>query len=54
MQQGERWVHLQDYPYFALTKSNSLKVSNYNIEEVGEKNQQIDFFFSMEFLTCSS
>ncbi len=49
VQQGERWVHLQDYPYFALTKSNSLNVSNYNIEEVGEKNQQIHFFFSMEF-----
>ncbi len=54
MQQGERWVHLQDSPYFALIKSNSLKVSNYNIEEVGEKNQQIDFFLSMEFLACSS
>ncbi len=54
VQQGERWVHSQDSPYFALTKRNSLKVSNYNIQEVGEKNQQIDFFFSKEFLVCSS
>ncbi len=54
VQQCERCVHSQDSPYFALTKSNSLKVFNYNIQEVGEKNQQKDFFLNKEFLACSS